>query len=239
MSPAPTARRPPPVLITSILEAAGEQVGVLGTLGYTDSVDVEPADWTTPPAQITARWLARMRTAGCTHAVMEMSSHALAQRRTAGVELSAACVTNVRRDHLDFHGSPLNYRSAKQRIFDHLSSDGVAIVNADDPVCARYLATLSAPALSVGMGEVGEVTARVVERFRSEQTFLLTAGSETAAVRTRMIGDHHVYNCLIAAALGLALGIDLDTIIAGLEALERCAGANATNRMRPAIRRLC
>ncbi len=211
-------------LIASILNAAGFPTGLIGTLGVFDGEEFGPSGLTTPPADELARWLARMAINGCTHAVMEVSSHALDQKRTAGVELDAACVTNVRRDHLDYHPSIEAYRRAKSQIFRLLAGEGFAVLNVDDPIAAGYLAELTGPVLTVGMQAAAELTAIEIERFVSEHTFLLTAGSETIPVRTKMIGTHHVYNCLVAAAVGLAYGIDLPTIVRGLENLEHVPG---------------
>ena len=211
-------------LIRGILEAAGYRTGLLGTLEYSDGHRVETASLTTPPAPVLADWLGRMEDAGCSHAVIEVSSHALAQARIAGIELHAACVTNVRRDHLDFHNTLANYRRAKADIFNHLAADGFAVLNADDPVAAGFVDLVAGPALTVGMRSPAEVTAQVIDRRQSEQTFLLSAGHETAAVRTRMIGDHHVANCLVAAAVGLVHGIDLADVARGLEQVEQIPG---------------
>jgi UDP-N-acetylmuramoyl-L-alanyl-D-glutamate--2,6-diaminopimelate ligase len=211
-------------LIRGVLEAAGFRTGLLGTLEYSDGETAEAADLTTPPAPILAHWLGRMESAGCSHAVIEVSSHALAQARIEGIELNAACVTNVRRDHLDFHNTLANYRRAKSQIFKHLAADGFAVLNADDAIAAGFTELVSGPTLTVGMNSPAEVTAQMIERCRSEQTFLLSAGSETVPVRTRMIGDHHVANCLIAAAVGLVYGIDLADIARGLEQVEQIPG---------------
>ena len=142
----------------------------------------------------------------------------------AGVRFDAACVTNVSRDHLDYHPTIQDYRLAKSKLFDHLAPEGFAVVNADDPMAAGYLGRFDGPALTVGIRSAAEITATPLEQFPSEQTFLLTAGSETMPVRTRMIGPHHVYNCLTAAAVGLAYGIDLPTVVRGLEAVRYVPG---------------
>ena len=211
-------------LIAGILATAGHQVGLLGTLGYFDGLDCEDAPLTTPPADRLARLLARMVQNDCTHAVMEVSSHALSQSRVAGIQMDAVCVTNVRRDHLDYHPSVGDYRLAKSRLFDHLAGEGFAVINADDPTAAGYLRLLEGPVLTIGVRSAAEITGQLFERYTSEQTFLLSAGSETVPVRTRMIGDHHVYNCLAAAAVGLAYGIDLPTVVRGLESVEHVPG---------------
>ena len=204
-------------LIAGIFKAAGYRVGVLGTLGYLDGRIVEPSTHTTPPPDRLASLLAQMVRNGCTHAVMEVSSHALDQSRTAGVQFDAACVTNVTRDHLDYHGTLRDYRRAKARLFDHLADDGFVVLSADDPGSADFLRRLDGPGLTVGIREAAEISATPVEQFIGEQTFLLTDGSETVPVRTTMIGTHNIYNCLTAAAVGLTHDIELTTIVRGLE----------------------
>jgi UDP-N-acetylmuramoyl-L-alanyl-D-glutamate--2,6-diaminopimelate ligase len=212
------------LLIQSVFNAAGIQSGVMGSLGYCDGSQTGAASLTTPGAHVLADYLARMAANGCTHGIVEVSSHALAQSRTAGMEFDTACVTNVRRDHLDFHGSLENYRSAKARLFDQVRPSGVVVVNSDDPVCRKFLDEIDLPALTVGIRNAAEVTASLVERVPSEQTFLIQCGSNTTPVRTRIVGDHHIYNCLVATAVGLAHEIDLPTIVRGLEALDYIPG---------------
>jgi len=211
-------------LLDSIFRTAGVRNGLISSLAHSDGLDREAAARTTPPARELAAWLARMADQDCGSAVVEVSSRALAERRTAGVEFDVAVITNVRRDHLDYHGTIFNYRRVKSRLFEHLKPDGAAVVNADDPASKFVLRHLDRPVLTVGMHTPAELTARVIERHPCEQTFLLTAGDETAAIQTRMFGDHHVYNCLCAAAAGLLMGLDLTTIARGLEAVEMVPG---------------
>ncbi len=211
-------------LIAGVLAKAGHRVGLLGTLGYFDGEDADEAAMTTPPAGRLAAYLGRMVRNGCSHAVMEVSSHALDQSRVAGVRFDAACVTNVTRDHLDYHATIRDYRMAKSKLFDHLAGEGFAVINADDPTSAGYLRRIDGPVLTVGIRSVAEITATPIEQHRSEQTFLLTAGSETVPVRTQMIGTHHIYNCLVAAAVGLTYGVDLMTVARGLEAAGHVPG---------------
>jgi UDP-N-acetylmuramoyl-L-alanyl-D-glutamate--2,6-diaminopimelate ligase len=211
-------------LAASVLAAGGFKTGVLGTLGYFDGDEWGDADWTTPPANVLATWMARMAANGCTHLVMEVSSHAIDQQRVAGLDFDVACVTNVRRDHLDYHGTLGRYRQAKARLFDHLLPEGFAIVNVDDPVAESLLGQIDGPMLSVGLHGPAEITAVPVEQWPSEQTFLLSAENETIPVRTPLIGAHNIANCLMAAAVGLVYSIDLPTVINGLEAIQRIPG---------------
>jgi UDP-N-acetylmuramoyl-L-alanyl-D-glutamate--2,6-diaminopimelate ligase len=211
-------------LIAGVLKAAGYGVGVLGTLGYLDGRIVEPASHTTPPPDRLASLLSRMVRNGCSHAVMEVSSHALDQSRVAGMSFDAACVTNVTHDHLDYHASLRDYQLAKAKLFDHLTGEGFTVLNADDSGSAGYLRRLNGPVLTVAIDAAAEIVATPIEQCLSEQTFLLTAGSETVPVRTQMIGTHHIYNCLTAAAVGLAYGIELTTVARGLESVGHVPG---------------
>jgi UDP-N-acetylmuramoyl-L-alanyl-D-glutamate--2,6-diaminopimelate ligase len=211
-------------LIAGVLSAAGHRVGVLGTLGYLNGRSVEKSTHTTPPPERLAALFSQMVGNGCTHAVMEVSSHALDQSRVAGLEFDAACVTNVTHDHLDYHGTLNEYRQTKAKIFDYLSIDGFAVLNADDAGSAELLRRHAGPALTIGIDSPAEITAVPVEQFISEQTFLLTAGTETVPVQTQMIGRHHIYNCMAAAAVGLAYDIELTTIVRGLESVGHVPG---------------
>lgn len=212
------------LLIASVLEQNGHPIGLTNSLAYSDSIHSTAATQTTPAPPQLARWLARSEANGCSYAVVEASSVGLARHRLAGVELDAAVLTNVRQRHLDLHGSLVNYRRVKKRIFQHLRPHGFAVINADDPASKYILSKLNHPVLTVGMKTPAEISAHIVERHSSEQTFLLSAGSETVPVRTRMIGDHHVYNCLSAAAVGLVYGMDLADIAIGLERVENVPG---------------
>jgi len=211
-------------LIAGILAHAGNKVGLLCGLGYFDGEDVEePSHATLPPDRL-ATLLARMVHNRCTHAVMEVSSRALTQSQLGGVWFDAACVTNVTRDHLEHPLKLKNYRLAKSRLFDHLRGEAFVVLNADDPVASGYLRHLDGPVLTVGIYSPAEIVGTPLEQFPSEQTFLITAGSDTVPVRTQMIGTHHIYNCLTAAAVGLAYGIDLPNIVRSLEAAKHVPG---------------
>ena len=201
-------------LIASVLAAGSCKAGVLGSLGYFDGSQWGDAACTTPPANLLATWMARMAANSCSHAVVEVSSRALDQRRLAGVDFDVACVTNS----LD------SDRPSKAKLLEYLAPEGFAIVNIDAPGAERLLAQVDGPVLSVGMSGAAEVTAVGVEQWPSEQTFLLSTANETIPVRTPLIGAHNITNCLLAAAVGLVYSIDLPTIVSGLEAIQRVPG---------------
>lgn len=211
------------ILLAAILRHAGGVVGTMNSLECSDSFESAAAEANSPAAPRLAQWLARMQVAGCTHAVLEWDSQALARRNTSGTHLDAAVITNLRRAHLDLHGNVSNYHRCKQRILDHLKPGGFVVVNADDPSSQKLLAGRR-PTITVAQHGVGEISATVIERHLSEQTFLLSAGDDTIAVQTRIIGDQHVTHCLLATATALVSGIDLFTAAAGLESVDCIPG---------------
>jgi len=206
-------------LLESIFSAAGKHCGKLSSLGCYDGMTHSPGMSDTPTAPTFASRLARMVAAGCTHALVEFSSQTLSQARGAGIELDAVCVTNVLQAHLDQHNTVQGYHQTKRRILDYLSPTGVTVFNADDPVSMQWLDGVTGPVLTYGMGGQSEIAAVSIESHADGQTFVLTAGSHSVAVRTTIIGTHHIANCLAAATLSLSYGIDLQTIAAGLEAV--------------------
>lgn len=208
-------------LLESIYTAAGYEVGVLSTIKTFDGMSRGPGiDEALSPAALAAR-LARMEAAGCTHALLEVSSTAAAQGKFAGLELDTVVTTVVDSARLDFHGSTQNYRNAQHRVFEYLSPAGIAIFNADDPVSCRWLAEAEVASLTYGLGDQAQITAEIVERNACETVFILAAGADSAAVRTTIVGDQHVSNCLAAAAAALAHGVSLETIAAGIESLQK------------------
>jgi UDP-N-acetylmuramoyl-L-alanyl-D-glutamate--2,6-diaminopimelate ligase len=212
------------MLMASILEAAGEPTGVMSSLGHSDSLTQCLPTTTVPTTAEFASWLGRMRVAGCTSAVLEVASQALAQRRVSGIELDAALLTNLHGGQLAQHNSAAACQKINRRVFRMLKPGGVAIVNADDHRCRNLLSHVKTPCLTYGLHAEADVTASVIDRCPSEQTFLLSLGSDTAPVRTRIIGDFHVSNCLAVTAAAAALGYNLETIVRGLEAVERLPG---------------
>lgn len=212
------------MLMASVLRAARRRTGVTCSMGGCDGQVTGELRSESPQPPELSHWLSRMELSGCTNGVIEVSSETLASRHLTGVEFDAAILTNLRRDHLDFHGSVRNYRRAKQRIFQHLKPSGFAVVNADDSVSRLIMNQIDAPLITVGMRGTPQVRAQLLERCPSEQTFLLMAGQESVPVRTRSVGDQFIYSCLSAAAVGLVLGLDLPTIVHGLEQAEQVPG---------------
>ncbi len=211
-------------LISGVLTAAGNKIGIMGSLGCFDGQEVAHYPQVTPPAPLVARWLGRMVQRGCSHAVMEISRRALRQRWVGGVSFDAVCLTGLEGLCPPEFDAAVGQSPAASRVLERLTPEGFAVVNADDPHALDCLRMHDGPVLTIGMQSEAEITATIVERCPSEQTILLCAGSEAIPVRTRMVGIRHVYDCLAASAVGLAYGIDLPTVVRGLEAIDYVPG---------------
>jgi UDP-N-acetylmuramoyl-L-alanyl-D-glutamate--2,6-diaminopimelate ligase len=212
-------------LVEACAQAAGFPVGVLGTVTHRFPGGSRPATHTTPESTEVQALLAEMRDAGAKGAVLEVSSHALAQERVAGLRFAAAGFTNLTRDHLDYHGDMDGYFAAKRRLFaEHLAPDGTAVVNAQDPWGAR-LADQLGPGRRLwrfGIRTGDDLRPLEIRGGLDGITgrFLTPAGE--LAVRSPLVGAHNVENLMAAAGLALALGLPRDAVERGLAA---CAGA--------------
>jgi UDP-N-acetylmuramoyl-L-alanyl-D-glutamate--2,6-diaminopimelate ligase len=211
-------------LLESIFAVAGRHAGSLSDLGCYDGMSHSASLGPRPNSTVFASRLARMSAAGCSHALVEISSRSLAQAALAGMQLDAVCVTNITSGHLDLHHSTQNYRDAKRRILDYLSPTGVVVLCADDPGCLSWLDSLEGPVLTYGLGTQAEISGSIIEQNSGEQLFVISAGSESVAVRTTIVGEHHVTNCLGAAATAFSYGIDLSTIARGIEKVDWLPG---------------
>ncbi|MFZ1056137.1 MAG: UDP-N-acetylmuramoyl-L-alanyl-D-glutamate--2,6-diaminopimelate ligase, partial [Opitutaceae bacterium] len=194
---------------------ANERVGLLGTISYDLGARTVPSFRTTPEALDIFGMLAQMRDAGCRSAVMEVSSHGIAQQRVLGLEFGAAVFTNLTRDHLDFHKTLESYFEVKTRLFTGGVGPvpKVAVINLDDPYGERLAAKVGAEvpgAKLVTFGENPRADIRaenVVLNFR-DTSFRLVWPGGAAAVASPLIGRYNVSNLLAAAAAAWALGRD-------------------------------
>ena len=213
-------------LVRSILQAAGRQTGLLGTIEYSDGFATSGSTLTTPDSRALSEWLSRMVERGTTHVALELSSHALDQHRAAGTLLDAAVITNLTQDHFDYHGDFDSYRASKQRIVDQVKPGGRVVLNADDPTVTgmdHYRETQD-NVITYGLETPADVSATIRRETGYESRFELSAGDERIEVCTRLIGRHNVSNCLAAAAAALQFGITLNEIATGIETLTCVPG---------------
>lgn len=212
-------------LVRSILQVEGMGCGVVGTVEY-DVGDgrIHKADNTTPDAVRLADLMHRMRAHGLTAAVMECSSHGLEQKRTAGLLFQAAAFTNLSGDHLDYHGTVEAYRAAKSKLFEGLGKDAVAILNGEDKVSDFFAGRTQARVWRFGIGAGYDIGAQIKAKGIWGNEFAITLFGREFTVRTGLVGEHNVYNCLTASGLARAAGASLGAIAEGIHRLREVPG---------------
>src|ERR1700752_2170213 len=215
-------------LIESILSAAGRKSALIGTIEYHVAGRVYPAPHTTPEALELARLFNEAVGLGATDAVMEVSSHALAQERVFGVPFDVAVFTNLTRDHLDYHKTMDEYFAAKRVLFEGCGTDPprAVVTNLDDEYGAK-LAGFSRKRSAVVLGygwERGDFQVQNVDISPGGTRFDMATPQEKIAVFSPLIGRVNVYNILAAAAACYARGCAAQAIARGVESLTHVPG---------------
>ena len=211
-------------LVRAILEAAGERAGLIGTIEYRIGDEVHPATHTTPESLELNGLLAAMVDKGCTAAVMEVSSHALAMKRVEGVRFQTAVFTNLTQDHLDFHGSMDAYRHAKRILFETLDRSATAVTNANDPYGMEMVAGTPAKVLTYGTGKDPDLRAADIALGVRGCSFTMAAAGISGTVTSSLTGQFNVSNILAATGAGVALGLPWDAIRAGIASVRSVRG---------------
>ncbi len=213
-------------LLEHIISCSGEKSGVIGTVNYRLGGEVLPSTNTTPGAVELQRLLSSMRERGASYAVMEVSSHALDQRRTEGVEFHSAVFTNLTRDHLDYHKTEEEYFRAKSLLFSGLSGRAFCVINTDDAYGRRLSGMTAAAVNGYGLRDDADFRAVDIRLSREESSFRITVkGADCGeAFRTALVGRHNVYNALAASAWALCSGIDSKTLKTALESFSYVPG---------------
>jgi UDP-N-acetylmuramoyl-L-alanyl-D-glutamate--2,6-diaminopimelate ligase len=228
-------------LLKSILEKADNKVGLLGTIEYIIGNRQIPASVTTPESYDLQSYFSQMLKSQISYAVMEVSSHSLVLNRVFDIKFHRAVFTNITRDHLDFHKTPNRYREAKAILFEQLSPDSFAILNLDDPASKYY--AKKTPAQVIGYHLIGKPyfgTSRKIKPSSISTTSLVQAEIDESSIQgnsitlktpigeislhSPLIGQHNVYNILAAAATAISLGISVNIIKEGIEAVNTMRG---------------
>ena len=171
-----------------------------------------------------AQMTAEMVKNGAGYMVIEASSHALSQNRLAGLNFKAAAFTNLTGDHLDYHKTEEDYLAAKTRLFEGLDTEAVAVLNSQSSHSQSIASRTRARILWYAVDEPTDLTAQVQIMDTAGTQFVLKYAGRQQQVRTHPLGLHNVSNCLAAAGLCLAAGLDLKTVAAGLSALQGVPG---------------
>ena len=195
-------------LLKAMLEGVlGARVGLIGTNQNMVGEEVLPAHRTTPESYEVQQLLREMADAGCTHVVMEASSHALVLHRLDGLRFRAGIFTNLTQDHLDFHGTMEAYRDAKGLLF---RQSDTAVLNLDDEAGRYFARTVAVPRLTYSeRRDEADLTAKNLRLFPDRVEFEAVAAGAISRVRLPIPGGFTVYNALGVLTCGLALGLPL------------------------------
>jgi UDP-N-acetylmuramoyl-L-alanyl-D-glutamate--2,6-diaminopimelate ligase len=224
------------MLVVRALQACGQRPGLMGTLAYRfEDLELDAAH-TTPEADEIARIAKAMLARGASHLVMEISSHALAQKRATGLKVQVAAFTNLTQDHIDFHGSMEAYGAAKAQLFFDFAP-AASVVNVDDSfgcILAERIAKARGPeslfTVSSRVGAVADVAPLDVDLGPKQTRALVRTRTGDVTVQTNLIGAHNLANVLLCLGIASALGLDLKHVAAALAEvvvpgrLERCDG---------------
>jgi len=207
-------------LLYKLFNALGHKSGLLSTVENRIIDQVIPSTHTTPdPIQLN-ELLKRMIQAGCTHAFIEVSSHAVDQDRVAGLKFAGGVFTNITHDHLDYHKTFENYIKAKKKFFDELPSDAFALVNADDKRGMVMLQNTKASKQSFGLKKMVDFKGKIITN--SIEGLELEIGGKN--VWFKLIGDFNAYNLLAVYGVAVLLGEESDNVLTTLSALRGAVG---------------
>jgi len=217
-------------LLENIFEKADLKCGLIGTLGnrYSSTDKYISSGHTTPQASDLQKVLRDFLDKGIKNAVMEVSSHAIEQRRIDGCVFKGAVLTNLTQDHLDYHITMGNYFLAKSKLFSSLENDSksFAVINKDDSYAERFIEATPSNVriLTYGINNKADIMAEKIEFSVYGSKFTSVTPFGTKEVNLQMTGMFSIYNALAAMSTGLAEGIDLNICIEALESTPSVAG---------------
>ena len=211
-------------ILEEVLRAAGAAPAVIGTIDYRGPRFRVQAPHTTPESPDLQRMLAEMAAAGASHCLMEVSSHALEQKRVWGVSFDVAVFTNLSGEHLDYHRTMEGYFEAKKKLFFLNHKRIASVVNMDDPWGQKLVAELPMRTVTYGL-EPAAIVRAAGHRLSDEgiETRLAYPGGQMT-LASPLVGLHNLYNVLAAAATALALGIAPADIAMGVASLRGVPG---------------
>jgi len=209
-------------LLEAMLRHQGRKTVLAGTIEYHAAGRILPAPHTTPESRDLLELFREGVDGGATEAVMEVSSHALDQERTAGLTFDVAIFTNLTRDHLDYHHTMEDYFAAKRKLFE--SSPRVAILNVDDPYGVRLKAESSSRLVYTYGLQQGDFHANNLYMAPAGMRFTLATPQGEVPLATRLTGKINVYNLLAASAAAMARGLSFEEVAQGAASLDFVPG---------------
>lgn len=214
--------------LTAVAQAAGEKTGRIGTIGYDVAGQHFDAPHTTPESPVLNRLFRQMVGAGVRFAAMEVSSHALEQRRSFGLDFAAVLFTNLTQDHLDYHADIEAYYVAKRRLFRGAERGStaapVAVINADDPAGRRLAGEADGRVVTFGAEQPADYRATVRRMDGTGTELSLSTPAGPLDLSLKMVGPFNVLNAAGAAAAMLELGYAREAVSTGLATLPGVPG---------------
>lgn len=213
-------------LLAHLFSYLGHHCGSIGTLGIELGGEFAlPGTYTTPLAPQLYRYLKHMREQGAERVAMEVSSHGLALDRIEGVAFEGAILTNVERDHLDFHGTLEAYAEAKRQLFTRVRKSGLCILNKDSPHCEAFASSASSRVLTYGCrGSNADFELSAVELLPTESRFSICFEGNRHEFTTQLVGGFQIENAMAAIALLAGSGHAMDAIADALRAFPSVCG---------------
>jgi UDP-N-acetylmuramoyl-L-alanyl-D-glutamate--2,6-diaminopimelate ligase len=211
-------------IIESIIRRAGFRAGVIGTINHRIHDKILPSGNTTPGALELQSMLSDMIKARCGYAVMEVSSHALDQGRVDGVSFDVGIFTNITRDHLDYHKDISSYFNAKKKLLRRIKKGGVVLINADDKKVASIAIPAGCGVMTYAVKNRADIQAKDVMLSLDNTRFAVRTPDDSFTIKSALIGAHNVSNILSSIGAGIALGLDRNSIIRGIETVESVPG---------------
>jgi len=219
-------------LIENILKEAGHKTGLIGTIRVKIGDEEFPTTNTTPDIIELQRYFSLMREKNIDYCIMEVSSHALSLGRVNGINYHSAIFTNLTQDHLDYHLTMENYRSAKTLLFSQLGNsyelepteNKYAIINIDDPNADYFINSTAKQVITYGFSEKADLQAKNMVVTANGTTFDCVGWNFSDTIKLKMIGKFSVYNSLAAMAAMLAEGIEYQIIKNSLEKVTGVEG---------------
>lgn len=211
-------------ILKNILQNVGYKTGLIGTIAnYIGDVKVD-SKLTTPESNDLNKMFLDMIQEGCTHTVMEVSSHSLVLNRVYGLDFSAAIFSNITSDHLDFHNSFEEYLKAKKILFDGLNQKSFAIINSDDIHSKEITKDCKGKAVTYGVAENSHYQIKNIVYDLNGTDFTITNNKVDYKIHTSLIGTFNAYNATSAFATANSIGIDADKIISGIKSSPQVPG---------------
>ena len=211
-------------LTKSIIEKAGYEAGLIGTINYQIGEKMITAQETTPESVELQRLIAEMVAAKMKFAVMEVSSHSAIQHRIENIDFKTAVFTNITAEHLDYHKTISNYMNAKLELFKNLRKDSFAVLNADDEFSEYFADRTNAKILWYGIKNDADIKAEICRESTSDIMIKLKYSGKEIDMKIPFVGVHNVYNVLAAVASAISLGFELDVIKSGIETAPTVPG---------------